>query len=64
MFVPSSGCYVFTFLPKTLKIGQTNVPETLVIHQETTPCNNPEDFKQYYDHGGSLQLHITAGYLI
>jgi hypothetical protein len=22
-----------------------------------TPGNNPEDFKQHYDHGGSLQLH-------
>jgi hypothetical protein len=27
--------------------------ETLVVHQETTPGNNPEDFKQHYDHGGS-----------
>jgi hypothetical protein len=27
-------------------MGQTSDPETLVIHQETTPCNNPEDFKQ------------------
>jgi hypothetical protein len=27
-----------------------------VKHQETTPGNNPEDFKQHYDHGGSLQL--------
>jgi hypothetical protein len=23
-----------------------------------TPGNNPEDFKQHYDHGGSLQLHV------
>jgi hypothetical protein len=44
--------------PKTLKIGQTSDPETLVIHQKLTPGNNPKNFKQYYDHGGSLQLHI------
>jgi hypothetical protein len=44
--------------PKTLKMGQTSDPETLVIHQEMTPGNNPEDFKQHYDHGGSLQLHV------
>jgi hypothetical protein len=43
--------------PKTLKMGQTSDPETLVIHQKMTPGNNPEDFKQHYDHGGSLQLH-------
>jgi hypothetical protein len=30
----------------TLKMGQTSDPETLVVHQKTTPCNNPEDFKQ------------------
>jgi hypothetical protein len=40
-------------------LGQTSDPETLVIHQETTPGNNPEDFKQHYDHGGRLQLHIA-----
>jgi hypothetical protein len=28
-------------------MGQTSDPETLVIHQETTPGNNPEDFKQH-----------------
>jgi hypothetical protein len=33
--------------PKTLKTGQTNDPETLVIHQKMTPGNNPEDFKQH-----------------
>jgi hypothetical protein len=43
--------------PKTLKMGQTSDPETLVIHQKMTPGNNPEYFKQHYDHGGSLQLH-------
>jgi hypothetical protein len=42
---------------KTPKIGQTSGGETLVIHQKMTPGNNPEDFKQHYDHGGSLQLH-------
>jgi hypothetical protein len=47
-------------IPKTLKVGQTSDPETLVIHQEMTPSNNPEDFKQHYDRGGSLQLHIGA----
>jgi hypothetical protein len=34
------------FLPKTLKMGQTSGPETLVIHQKLTPGYNPEDFKQ------------------
>ena len=28
------------------------------MHQKMKPGNNPEDFKQHYDHGGSLQLHI------
>jgi hypothetical protein len=37
---------------------QTSDPETLVIHQKLTPGNNPKNFKQHYDHGGSLQLHI------
>jgi hypothetical protein len=46
-----------SFLSKTLKMGQTSDPETLVIHQKPTPGNNPEDCKQHYDHGGSLQLH-------
>jgi hypothetical protein len=45
------------FLPKTLKMGQTSVPETLVIHQKLMPGYNPKTFKQHYDHGGSLQLH-------
>jgi hypothetical protein len=31
-------------------------PETLVIHQKMMLGNNPYDFKQHYDHGGSLQL--------
>jgi hypothetical protein len=35
-------------------------PETLVIYQKITPVNNPEDFKQHYDHSGSLQLHICT----
>jgi hypothetical protein len=39
-------------------MGQTSDPETLVIHQKLTPGNNPKTFKQRYDHGGSLQLHI------
>jgi hypothetical protein len=46
--------------PKTLKMGQTSDPETLVIHQKVTPGNNPEDFKQHYDHGGRLQLHLLV----
>jgi hypothetical protein len=49
---------LFTFLPKTLKMGQTSDPEMLVIHQKLTPGNNPKKFKQHYDHGGSLQSHI------
>jgi hypothetical protein len=40
-------------------MGQTSDPETFVMRQKMTPSNNPEDFKQNYDHGGSLQLHIT-----
>jgi hypothetical protein len=36
---------------------QASDPETLVMHQKMTTGNNPEDFKQHYDHGGSLQLH-------
>jgi hypothetical protein len=43
-------------LHKTLKMGQTSDPETLVIHQKLTP-GNPKNFKQHYDHGGSIQLH-------
>ena len=35
---------------------ETNVPETLVIHQKFTPGYNPKTFKQHFDHGGSLQL--------
>jgi hypothetical protein len=46
-----------SFFPKTLKMGQTSDTETLVIHQKMMPGNNPEDFKQHYDHGGSFQLH-------
>jgi hypothetical protein len=38
-------------------MGQTSDPETLVMHQKLTPGNNPRNFKQHYDHGGSLQLH-------
>jgi hypothetical protein len=30
---------------KTLKMGQTSDPETLVIHQKLTPGNNPKHFK-------------------
>jgi hypothetical protein len=37
-------------------MGQTSDPETLVIHQQLMPGNNPKNFKQNYDHGGSLQL--------
>jgi hypothetical protein len=48
--------------PKTLKMGQTSDPETSVMHQKVTPANNPEDFKQHYDRGGSLQLHIRVYY--
>jgi hypothetical protein len=38
-------------------MGKTSDPETLVINQKMTPGNNPENFKQHYDHGGSFQLH-------
>ena len=31
---------------KTLKMGQTSEPKTLVMRQKMTPGNNPEDFKQ------------------
>jgi hypothetical protein len=34
------------FLPKTLKMGQTSDPETLVVHQKLTPGYNPKTFKQ------------------
>jgi hypothetical protein len=55
-------CPIFRVLgkkdPKTLKMGQTSDPETLVVHQKLMPGNNPKNFKQYYDHGGSLQLHM------
>jgi hypothetical protein len=34
------------FLPKTLKMVQTSVPETLVINQKLTPGYNPKTFKQ------------------
>jgi hypothetical protein len=53
-----------SLFPKTLKMGQTSDPETLVIHQKITPGNNPEDFKQHYDHGGSLQLQPLTLYVI
>jgi hypothetical protein len=49
--------------PKTLKMGQTSDPKMLVIHQKTTPGKNPEDFKQHYDHGRSLQLHTALNLL-
>jgi hypothetical protein len=42
--------YIHDFIcnfPKTLKMGQTSDPETLVMHQKMTPGNNPEDFKQH-----------------
>jgi hypothetical protein len=38
-------------------MGQTSDHETLVIHQKMMPGNNPEDFQQHYDDGGSLKLH-------
>jgi hypothetical protein len=28
------------------------------------PGSNPEDFKQHYDHGGSLQLHNSVAVYI
>jgi hypothetical protein len=40
-------------------MGQTSDADTLVINQKMMLGNNPEDFKERYDHGGSLQLHIT-----
>jgi hypothetical protein len=45
-------------------MGQTSDPETFVIHQKMTPGNNPEDFKQHYDHDGSLQLQLTVYYIV
>ena len=50
--------------PITLQMGQTSDPETLDIHQKVTPGNNPEDFKQHYDHGESLQLQNKASYTL
>jgi hypothetical protein len=41
------GQNLYTFLPKTLKMGQTSDPETLVIHQKLTPGNNPKNCKQH-----------------
>jgi hypothetical protein len=41
-------------------MGRTSVPETLVIHQKLMLGYNPKTFKQHYDRGGSLQLHITV----
>jgi hypothetical protein len=35
-----------TCLSHPLKMGQTSDPETLVIHQELAPGNNPKTFKQ------------------
>jgi hypothetical protein len=40
-------------------MGRTSDPETLVIHQKLTPGNNLKTFKQHYDQGGSLQLHMV-----
>jgi hypothetical protein len=41
-------CPIFRVLgKKDLKMGQTSDTETLVIHQKSTPGNNPEDFKQH-----------------
>jgi hypothetical protein len=34
------------FLPKTLKMGKTSVPEMLVAHQNLTLGYNPKMFKQ------------------
>jgi hypothetical protein len=33
---------------KTLKMGQTSDPDTLVRHQKLTPGNNPKTFKQQF----------------
>jgi hypothetical protein len=53
------------FVPSCpLKMGQTSDPETLVIHQKMTPGNNPGDFKQHLDHGGSLQLHPFSDFRV
>jgi hypothetical protein len=42
-----------------VQMGQTSDTETLVMHQKMMPGNNPEDFKQHYNHGGgSLQLQL------
>jgi hypothetical protein len=51
------------FLRKCLLMGQTSVPETLVIYQKLTPGYNPKTFKQHYDHGGSLQLQGLLNFL-
>jgi hypothetical protein len=45
-------CYLppgipFTFLPKTLKMGQKSDPEMLVMDQKLMPGYNPKTFKQH-----------------
>jgi hypothetical protein len=54
------NCLPVVLLRKTLKMGQTIDTETLVMNRKMTSGNNPENFKQHYDHGGSLQLHMSS----
>jgi hypothetical protein len=45
-------------------MGQTSVPETLVIHHKLTPGYNPNTFKQHYDNGESLQLQHSSSLIV
>ena len=50
-------------LPKTLKMGQISVPETLVIHQKLKSGYNAKTFKQdliYYKRIVKFQLKFHA----
>jgi hypothetical protein len=40
--INETGCNMKSFLPKTLKMGQTSDPKTLVIKQKLTPVNDPK----------------------
>jgi hypothetical protein len=43
-------------------VSNTCEHQRCLKQKKFTPGNNPEDFKQHYDHGGSLQLHIPLVY--
>ena len=47
---------LYTFLPKTLKMGQTNDPETLVINKKLTPGNTQQILSNILRDSIPLQL--------